>query len=120
MKTYLLDTNTIIYAQNLKLKFPKGKYLISIITEIELLSYDKLSKTDDTNLRKLFSRFEIINISENIKEKTIQIRKNFKFKLPDSLIVATAIENDAILITSDKQLLNSGILNIIDFKDLLS
>jgi len=38
MKTYLLDTNTIIYAQNLKLKFPKGKSLISMIAEIELLS----------------------------------------------------------------------------------
>lgn len=118
MKTYLLDTNTIIYALNLKLKFPKARYLISIITEIELLAYSKLSQSDEQNLRRLFSNFEIVNISENIKEKTIKIRKEFKFKLPDSFIVASALENNAILVTSDKQLLKSTIVKVIDFKDL--
>ncbi|WP_407649296.1 PIN domain-containing protein [Aliarcobacter faecis] len=46
-----------------------------------------------------------MNISQNIKEKTINIRKEFNFKLPDSLIIASALENNTILVTSDKQLL---------------
>ena len=42
MNRYLLDTNTIIYALNEGVVLPKGVYHISVITEIELLSFIKL------------------------------------------------------------------------------
>lgn len=118
MKSYFLDTNTIIYALNLGINLSKARYLVSIITEIELLSYSDLSKSEEQNLRKLLSKFEIINISQEIKERTIQLRKHYELKLPDTIIVASALENNATLVTSDKQLLKSGINHIIDLKDL--
>jgi len=40
---YLLDTNAIINALNLKIKLPLSNYFISIITEMELLSFPKLT-----------------------------------------------------------------------------
>ena len=43
MNKYLLDTNSIIYALNSSFIFPKYEYLISVISEIELLSYSKLT-----------------------------------------------------------------------------
>ncbi|XOZ33346.1 hypothetical protein ACMDCT_14215 [Halomonadaceae bacterium KBTZ08] len=43
---YLLDTNIIIYAINQELTLTEGRYSISVITEMELLSYPGLSSTE--------------------------------------------------------------------------
>jgi predicted nucleic acid-binding protein len=48
----------------------------------------------------------------------IDIRKNSKFKLSDSIIVASALDNDAILVTSDKQLLNSKVVDTVELHQL--
>ena len=61
---------------------------------------------------------EVVFINQNIKEKTIQIRKRYNLKLPDSLIVATALENNAKLVTSDKQLLNLDFLETLEIKSI--
>lgn len=42
-----------------------------------------------------------------------------KIKLPDSIIVATAITQNAILVTFDKQLINSQIVETISLEQLL-
>ena len=118
MKKYLLDTNSIIYALNSGFKFPLNEYLFSIITEIELLSYSKLSEEDENILKLALSNFQQISITQEIKNKTIEIRKNTKLKLPDSLIVATAIINHSVLVTSDKQLLNTQLVETIELKNL--
>lgn len=98
--------------------FPNNEYLVSVITEIELLSYSKLTHNDEHILKIALSNFKNIMINEKIKLETIKIRKNSNLKLPDSLIVATAIIENAILVTSDKQLLNSNLIQTIELKDL--
>ena len=118
MNRYLLDTNTIIYALNQGIKLPQGKYFVSVITEIELLSYAHLTKSDEVTLKHLLSQFESIELTNSVKEKTITIRKESKLKLPDSIIVASALDNDAILVTSDKQLLNANIVKAIELAQL--
>ena len=118
MSKYLLDTNTIIYALNRGLKLQNGKYLVSVITEIELLSYSNLTKSDEEILKRLLSQFESIELTKSVKEKTIQIRRDSKLKLPDSIIVASALDNDAVLVTSDKQLLNAQIVKTVELNQL--
>ncbi len=118
MSKYLLDTNTIIYALNQGLKLQNAKYLVSVITEIELLSYSNLTKRDEEILKRLLSQFESIELTKSVKEKTVEIRKNSKLKLPDSIIAASALDNDAILVTSDKQLLNAQIVKTIELNQL--
>ena len=44
---------------------------------------------------------KIININSKIKLETIRVRKLFNTKLPDSIIIATALYLDLPLITSD-------------------
>ena len=104
----LLDTNAVIYALNGGLKLPHADYSISIITEMELFSYPKLSD------------FEIFNISESIKDMTIEIRKNYGIKLPDSIICVTALVNGAILISNDKQLSKIDRLDILSLEGFLN
>ena len=118
MKKYLLDTNSIIYAINNGFIFPQYKYYFSIITEIELLSFSKLTQEDNNTLRLALSNFESIGLNDDVKEITINIRKDNKIKLPDSIIVASSLKENAILVTSDKQLLNSSLVQTIELKDL--
>lgn len=114
----MLNTNSLIYALNDQAKIPLEHYLVSVITEIELLSYAKLTDSEDMMIRSMLDRFEIVGLTANIKETTISIRKHFKVKLPDSIIVATAIENNATLVTSDKQLLRLDSVETIELKNL--
>lgn len=100
----LLDTNAVIYALNDGLTLPPAQYSISVITEMELFSYPKLTNFEQNNIKKLLNHFEIYNITQEIKEMTIQIRKNYGIKLPDSIICATALVNHTTLISNDKQL----------------
>ena len=44
----------------------------------------------------------IVANTKTIKEKTIEIRKKYKTKLPDAIVTASAIVNNLPLITADK------------------
>lgn len=37
-------------------------------------------------------------------KKTIQLRRQYNLKMPDAVIIASAWESEAVLITNDKQL----------------
>lgn len=102
---YLLDSNAVLYLLNQNLKVnPDSDLYISFITELELLSYKYLSQEDEQVIKQFFKKIKIINIDNDIKQKTINIRKTYNMKLPDSIITATALVNNLIFITNDKDL----------------
>ena len=116
---FLLDTNVLILSLKNGYIFPKYKYFISVITEIELLSFPKLSKEDENILREFLENFNITYLNKDIKENTINIRKNTFLKLPDSLIISTAINTQATLVTADKQILKyNNLVEMIDFNGI--
>jgi predicted nucleic acid-binding protein len=41
-----------------------------------------------------------------LKDETIRLRQTTRLKLPDALIVATAISRKAVLLTNDEQLIS--------------
>jgi predicted nucleic acid-binding protein len=116
----LLDTNAIIYALNKGLKLPQANYGISIITEMELFSYAKLTKNEEDNIKSLLSNFQILTISDEIKTMTIEIRKTYGIKLPDSIICATSLVHGATLISNDKQLSKVMDLKILNLDEYAS
>jgi len=110
---YLLDTNAVLYilsgdATLADFLFEKELYL-SIISEMELLSYKDLTDKDKQEIIAFLEGFIIINIDENIKLNTIEVKKSSSMKLPDSIIAATAISLRLPLITSDKHFKNVNI-----------
>ncbi|MEQ8170659.1 MAG: hypothetical protein ABRQ38_17365 [Candidatus Eremiobacterota bacterium] len=58
-------------------------FFISIISEIELLSYAHLSVEEEKKIRDFLFEATVINIDVKIKEETIRIKKIYNFKLPD-------------------------------------
>ncbi len=103
---FVLDTNVVLYYLGGRLinTLPKGDYAISIITEIELLSYPSLTKEEDRQIKNLFQFLTIVNIDNQIKQLAIDFRRRDRLKLPDAIIVATAKAMAATLLTNDANL----------------
>jgi len=104
----VLDTNAVLYfmAGRLVEPLPQANLYISVITEIELLSYPMLKPEDEKQIRQLFNNVTIIDLNNSIKESAIYFRRNYRLKLPDALIIATAHFLNARLFTNDIKLLN--------------
>jgi predicted nucleic acid-binding protein len=109
----LLDTNILLYFLGGKLAnpLPSGQYFISVITEIELLSYPSLSLEEERRIINFLNQITVIGIDRNIKNLTILLRKQYRLKLPDAIIVTTAQSLGAILFTNDIRLTNLTEIN---------
>jgi hypothetical protein len=110
----LLDTNVVLYFLGGRLAhpLPLGQYFVSVITEIELLSYPNLSPDEETQIRDFLTKITIVGIESNIKELAIALRKQYRLKLPDAIIAATAQSLNATLFTNDVRLANLPGINI--------
>jgi predicted nucleic acid-binding protein len=108
-----LDTNIVLYFLGGRLvnPLPSGQYFISVITEIELLSYPSLSSDEETQIIGFLNKITIIGIDNNIKNLTIAFRKQYKLRLPDAIIAATAKSLNATLFTNDLRLVNLTEIN---------
>lgn len=117
----LLVTNIIIYFLRgdliTKNIIPENDIYVSIITEMELLSFSGLSKKNVNDIRNLLSTFTIINITQEIKELAIQIKQNHEIKLPDSIISATSQCLKIPTVTADKDLFAIQELEIINYSN---
>ena len=92
---------------------------ISVINKIELLGFANITKEEELKFRELINAAEIIELNEDIVTSTIDIRKNYKTKLPDAIIAASALANNLTLITRNTKDFNKIedliILNPFDF-----
>ena len=104
----LLDTNVVLYFLGGRLAnpLPSGRYFVSVITEIELLSYPSLSPDEETQIRDFLTKITVVGIDNNIKELAITFRKQNRLRLPDAIIAATAQSLNATLFTNDVRLAN--------------
>ncbi len=102
----LLDTNIVIYLQKglLSEALPEGQYAISIITEMELLSFPGLNPEQKNWLDRFIADMAIIGLNDEVKRLAIDIRREYRFRLPDAIIAASAVAHDALLFTNDQAL----------------
>lgn len=102
-----VDTNIILY-------FLKGdpivvdlvldkELVISIISEIEILAFPGLSVENERQIKLFLSDCIIAELDQKVKELTIELRRKYKLKLPDSIIAASAIFQKTPLLTADKE-----------------
>ncbi len=115
-----LDTNILIYLlkgnKEIEQLLDRKDFIISFVTELELLSFPLSSYKEQRVIETLLSDCIIIEINKDIKLKTIAIRKKFKLKLPDAIICATSIFMDLPLLTADKQLFHVDEANILFYE----
>ncbi len=105
---YLLDTNVVLYhlSGQLQDQLPLGAIFVSIITEIELLSFKELQSQEREIILKFLAGVSVLDMDSKIKAKTIEFRLK-GLRLPDAAIAATARTYGATLLTHDVNLLKA-------------
>jgi predicted nucleic acid-binding protein len=91
---------------------------ISVITEIEALSWVNTDKTKEAVISEFVQDVSVFPLTQEIVNQCIKIRRSRKIRTPDAIIAATALVNDLILITSDSDFRNIPGLKISDPKSL--
>jgi len=116
----LCDTNILLYLlsgdKTVTELLNQKKIFISVITEIELLTFKKLATSEKKLIEALLSECTIIGLSEEIKKKTIEIRLFNKLKIPDAIIAATADYLKTPLVSADKQFKQLEDINLIFYQ----
>ena len=111
----VLDTNIVLFhlANRLQKPLEKKQYAISIITEIELLSYPKIQANETNLIENFITQTTVIKLTNSIKIETVALRKKYNLKLPDAIIAATASRLQSPLVTNDKKLLRISEIDAI-------
>ncbi|MFM8742178.1 MAG: type II toxin-antitoxin system VapC family toxin [Cytophagales bacterium] len=112
-----MDTNIVLYLLNgdavlAELLFQKKLYL-SFVSQLELMAYKGLNHKQQNEISKFIQDCIVIDINNEIKIETVNIRKNSRLKLPDAIVLATARFLSLPLITADqdfKQIESSEII----------
>jgi len=114
-KSYFLDTNTIIQLlkgnPSLINILQEADYIAcSIISTLEYLCFEGLSKHDIGLFNSLLKKIEVIELTtvdEQLIQHIINLRREKNIKLPDAIITGSCQFKECILLTADKKLLNA-------------
>lgn len=113
---YLIDTNAVIDYLGNKFLVSGMDFMngvidavpnVSVITKIEVLGFNAPDEHYKT-LSNFINDATVLDLTNNIVEASIEIRKKHKTKLPDAIIAATALMYNLALITH----------NTSDFKNI--
>ena len=107
-KELLIDTNIAIYLlskdDTLAELLRHKQIYISFITELELIGFKNLSQKEEKLIDSFINDCHVIGLDSKIKRHYQKLRKKYRIKLADSIIVATAIAFGLPLLSADKQL----------------
>jgi hypothetical protein len=103
----LVDSNVIIDYVSNRIPEKSAKQLdnyfnsnfsVSIISKIEVLGFNTLDYEME-QLESFIQLSSIVYIDEAVADKTIEIRRMKRIKLPDAIIAATALVQNCILLS---------------------
>jgi predicted nucleic acid-binding protein len=113
---YLIDTNVVIDYLGQKIPLSGMKFMnniidnipnVSVITKIEVLGFNAPAEHYQL-LTDFMNDATVIELTNKVVDACIEIRKNYKTKLPDAVIAATALVYDLTIISR----------NVSDFKNI--
>lgn len=110
---YLLDTNfilgllksnpeTLALINDRQIKSHQCAY--SAITRMELLGFPGITSAEEFLIQQKLARLTHLAVTSSVEDIAIGLRRTRKVKLPDAIIVATALSVGVELITFDRQL----------------
>ncbi len=108
-KGYLIDSNVVIDYLSNKLPASGRSFMdnlvdtrptISVITKIEVLGYNTPTKDNEVLISFIHDAI-VLDLTGKVVDRSIELRKASKIKLPDAIIAATAIAFDLTLITGN-------------------
>ena len=119
--SFLIDTNIALALlggnQDLSDILQGSQIHVSFITQLEILGYKGITPKDQQAARNFLNDCFIVDINDEIKKYTIQIRQKHSLKLPDSIIAATSVFLDIPLLTADKDFRKVTGLNLLLYQN---
>ena len=107
MNALCVDTNILIKlldGNELVAEILKGKLIvISEFTEMELLCKPNATKTQIQLIQSLIKDCFVIRFDEEVKQRSIKMRKSFGLGLLDCFISSTAFVNGFPFLTADRE-----------------
>ena len=101
-----VDTNILIYLLQGEAEIQEmlhGKVvMMSFITEMELLSFPKITAREQKLIRDLINDCQVVELNEDIKLQAVALRKKHKLKLPDAIVAASSEYFNVPLLTADQ------------------
>lgn len=100
----LLDSNIIIYSAKLEYQSIRDLIIenipyVSVVSYIEVLGYNKLSKIQKDYFEEFFQTANMLPISNTIIKTSANLKQEKKMSLGDAIIAATALQHNLTLIT---------------------
>jgi predicted nucleic acid-binding protein len=100
----LIDSNIIIYSGAkeyswLRELFYESSSFFSSISKIEVLGFHKIKEGQIIYFSEVFKLLKILHVDSEIIDKAVSLRQQKKITLGDSIIAATALLNNLILVT---------------------
>lgn len=116
----LCDTNILIHLLNGNFAIAKllnnKRVFISVITELELYGKRNLSVRETKIVDSLVNNCFVVDLLQPIKEIIKKLKQQYKIKLPDAIVAATAIYMNIPLITYDSDFSEIEELNLVLLK----
>ena len=99
-----------------RIALPGDSINISVITLMEVKGFAFQTMQEEDFVDALCNLFHIIPLNDNIVDEVINIRKKHRIKLPDCIILATAIVNHCSIVTHNTSDFESfaSLVNLID------
>ena len=91
---------------SLGIDIDEAQLLASVIVRMELLSKRNMSNDEEKDILEFLDALTVIPLNETIEKKAIEIRRATSIKLPASIVAATSIILNAVLLTDDRHLLD--------------
>ncbi|HEU5289132.1 MAG TPA: type II toxin-antitoxin system VapC family toxin [Cyclobacteriaceae bacterium] len=112
-----VDTNILVNLAEGKKevdRYLEGNNLfVSVITEIELLGWHKITNQQKGFFQMLLNDCTIVGLTKPVKDLAIELKQKHKIKLPDSVIAASTIHLEIPLLTLDQGFEKIKDLNLI-------
>lgn len=118
---YLLDTNAVVSLlagnDTLSALLDDASWVgISIVSYLEFLAFDDLSEADREAFASFCGRVDVVPVSredEALVRHALALRSRHRLKLPDAIIGATALTQDAALVTADADFAKVSSLTVL-------
>jgi predicted nucleic acid-binding protein len=105
---YTLDTNAIVYYLNddpdavatLRGVFAQDSPVyVSTVTELELFAFPNLSRDEESLIEALLATISIIPLDSHVARIAALVRRQYRVKVPDTIIAATAMFTGSTLLS---------------------
>ena len=98
MATRSATRSTLEYA-DLRRFIAEHTPAVSAVSYVEVLGYHKLTDSERQDLEAFFAAASVLPLSEAVLDRAVQLRQQRKMTLGDSLVAATALVHQLMLVT---------------------